>query len=520
MDLWSLKRYKYLIAILLFAVISRIIWLKLTLNADEGELGYDAMLWLRGELPYTTRLSEKPPLAYLIYMAFVSLFGNTIIPVRIFNDTLFVISIIALYFLVESWYGKSTSLVASFLYAFFLSAPVFWGPYATAIQMSMPLTILSILLCNKYVETGRTASLIASGLLLSMAGLIGLESFPTALVLLVILVLGCKGRQKSGIKSSGRFLDTLAGSISVLMTGILLPILFTAIFFSATGVINRVIYNILVRPVTQVAPVLASYSFPASFPLGWVLLGLTEALPLLVLTCLGGLAYDFSRGSHSVHVITWLLAPIPFLLALEPHDPYHFSVLIPAASILSAIAICSFLKGVPRELFEGRRRRKLSRNRIRKILIFSFLILLFLPSSLFQALQFPSGSIHWEFINCEYSTVGSYDQVVELANYLKSLNVTDGKVLVQDWLPYVYWFTGIKAPTIYLDSVQIGLGIPLEAYEKLFTQVKQKAIPYVVVISNRPEGTDNITDFVRSQYFLLKRIGNTDVYGASQKIAS
>jgi hypothetical protein len=51
MSLIFLKKYRYLIIIFLFAVASRIIWLKLILNADEGELGYDAMLWLRGELP-------------------------------------------------------------------------------------------------------------------------------------------------------------------------------------------------------------------------------------------------------------------------------------------------------------------------------------------------------------------------------------------------------------------------------------------------------------------------------------
>jgi hypothetical protein len=149
----------------------------------------------------------------------------------------------------------------------------------------------------------------------------------------------------------------------------------------------------------------------------------------------------------------------------------------------------------------------------------SILILLLLPSLFFQALQFPSGSIHWEFINWDYSTIGNYDQVTELTSYLKSLNVTNGEVLVQDWLPYVYWLTGIKAPTPYLNSYQIGLGIPLDAYEKLFNEVEEREIPYVVVMAQRAEGIDNITDFVRNEYFPLESIGEADVYTASYPIA-
>jgi 4-amino-4-deoxy-L-arabinose transferase-like glycosyltransferase len=513
-----LKRNRYLIVILLLAIVSRIIWLKLTLNADEGELGYDAMLWLRGELPYTTRLSEKPPLAYLMYMAFEFLFGNTIIPVRIFNDVLFFISIIGFYFLVKSWYGKGTGLVASFLYAFFLNSPVFWGSYAVAIHLSMPFTIFSIVMCNKHMETGKIAPLIASGTFLSVAGLIRLNSFAIGIVLFVILILGRNVRPKSGIESSRRFLDALAGRISVLMASILLPILIAAIYFSAVGALGRIIYNILLRPVTEVAPVLASYSFPSGFPFGWAVLALMEGLPLLVFTILGCLACAVSPRRHGTHVIIWLLAPVPFLLALEPHDAYHFAVTVPAASVLSAIALLPSLERVYHILIDKRNRNKLRTHEMQSVFIVSILVLLLLPSLFFQALQFPSGTIHWEFVNWDYSTVGSYDQVMELAAYLKSLNVTDGGVLVQDWLPYVYWLTGIKAPTVHLDSYQIGLGIPLETYEKLHAEVKERAIPYVVVISERPEGTDNITDSVRNEYFLLKSIGDADVYSASYPI--
>jgi hypothetical protein len=102
-----------------------------------------------------------------------------------------------------------------------------------------------------------------------------------------------------------------------------------------------------------------------------------------------------------------------------------------------------------------------------------------------------------------------------LAAYLKSLNVKDGEVLIQYWLPYVYWLTGIRAPSIHLDTYDRGTGIPLEEYDRLFAQVEDKKVPYVIVLTLVAEGADPITDFVRTEYFPLRNIGGVDVYSAS-----
>jgi hypothetical protein len=502
-----LSKYKYLIIILFFAIVIRIIWLKLTVIGDEGELGYDSMLWLHGQLPYSVRLSEKPPLSYLIYMISVFFFGNTVIPVRIFNDVLFFISIIPLYLLVKDWYGKEVGLVASFFYVLFLNAPAFWGPFAVPIYLSMPFTILSVYMCNKHVGTNKIGFLFASGIFLSIAGLIRLDSFIIIIVLLVILVVS-KG--KNPVESSKKFLHGLTGSILVLMATILFCLLIVTTYFWAIGALDRVISNVLTRPVLEVGPALSEWNPP----FGWQFLGFVEGLPILVFTILGCLACSLVRTRRNLFVISWLLAPLPLLLALEPHDSYHLAVLAPAASTLSALALYQPLKGFGHSK-NANRLSSIRKHDIQGIFIVAIFILLLLPSTYFQALQFPNGTIHWEFIDYPYSTIGNYDQITQLTTYLRSLNVTDGTVLIQDWVPYVYWLTGIKAPSAYLNTYQIGLGIPSTEYERLFTEVKDKKIPYVIVVSERPQGTDPITDFVRSNYFILKSIGGVDIYGAS-----
>lgn len=510
MSLTFFRRYKFLIVILVFAVIVRTIWLMLTVIGDEGELGYDAMLWSRGEIPYTVRFSEKPPLAYFIYMAFITFFGNTVIPIRIFNSVLFFISIIAFYLLVKNWHGKKVGLVASFIYVFFLNAPAFWGPCAVAIHLSMPFTIFSVLTCNKYVETGKITFLIVSGIFLSIAGLIRLNSFVVGIVLLAILILS---KRKRPVKSYRKFLASLASKIFVLIIGISVPLLLALSYFWAIGILDKVIYNVLIRPIVEVSPEARAWNPP----FGWQFLGLMEGLPILVFTILGGLASVFIRMRQNIYVIIWLLAPLTLLFALEPRDSYHFSVIAPAASILSAFALCLSLEG----FYHIKRNNHLSItgiHRMKSIFILTIFILSLLVSLYFQAQQFPSGTIRWEFIDWEYSRVGDYNKIMELIAYLKSLNLSDGEVLIQDWLPYIYWLTGIKAPSIHLNTYQRGLGIPLAEYERLFTEVKERKIPYVIVLSKMPKGSDPITDFVRDNYFPLKSIGGVDIFSASYPI--
>lgn len=497
-------RYKYLIVILVLAVAARVIWLKLTVNLDEGELGYDAMRWLRGEIPYGARLSEKPPLAYIIYTAAIFFFGNSVIPIRVFNDALFFISIIGFYSLVRNWYSERVGLVASFLYVFFLNAPALWGPFAVSIYLSMPFTIFAVLACAKYVETDSTAFLISCGILLSVAGLIRLDCFAVFFVLLIILILG----KEKNLKSPRGFLDSLSARIFVLIISIAFPLLLVITCSWATGTLDKMIDNVLIRVVTKNIPTLMGSNLPS----GRIFLELMEALPLLLLTILGCIACVFVHRRSNLYAVIWLLVQLP-LFALGPHDFYHLSVIAPAATILSSFFLCLSVEKLHNMELTIRFSHK-SKHRVTSLLLSAILILLFLPSVYFQALQFPSGNIDLD----PYSPVGSYDQTIRLTAYLKSLNVMDGQVLIQYWLPYIYWLTGIKAPSIHLDTYNRGSGIPLEEYERLLAEVKNKKIPYVIVNSEVAEEADPITDFVRNEYFLLKSIGGMDVYSASSPI--
>jgi hypothetical protein len=61
-----LKGHSLLIIICLFSLILRVLWIKIPVHGDEGEAGYDAMLWLRGNLPYAFHDMDKPPLIPIV----------------------------------------------------------------------------------------------------------------------------------------------------------------------------------------------------------------------------------------------------------------------------------------------------------------------------------------------------------------------------------------------------------------------------------------------------------------------
>ena len=76
----------------------RLLWLFTPVVRDEGAVGYVAMVWSKGVLPYQAPMaSVNPPLAYVLYLLPSAIFGNNIIPVRILNDALFIVSIVAIY---------------------------------------------------------------------------------------------------------------------------------------------------------------------------------------------------------------------------------------------------------------------------------------------------------------------------------------------------------------------------------------------------------------------------------------
>jgi len=111
--------------------------LNLLLDRDEGEYSTLAWLWRSGAgLPYRDWLEQKPPLAIVMNMLAQTCFGGGVLGLRLFSMLWIVLTVLAIFFLVEAmgrrgrlgwrlrfrpFAGEATAGLAAFMAAIFLS---------------------------------------------------------------------------------------------------------------------------------------------------------------------------------------------------------------------------------------------------------------------------------------------------------------------------------------------------------------------------------------------------------------
>ena len=153
---WS-KSKLILISIIVVSFIVRILWLLTPVVRDEGAVGYVAMVWAKGILPYQAPMAGvNPPLAYLMYLIPSVFFGNNIIPIRILNDALFMVSIIAIYLIAKDWFGQRTGLLSAALYGIFMSAPIFETHLAIPSSLALPFAVFSVYSLNVWFKNRKS----------------------------------------------------------------------------------------------------------------------------------------------------------------------------------------------------------------------------------------------------------------------------------------------------------------------------------------------------------------------------
>lgn len=524
-----LKEHALLIAICFFSIILRILWIKLPVHTDEGEAGYDAMLWLGGHLPYAFRSMDKPPLMYLLYLISISVFGNDIISVRMLNNVLSLASIVALYLFVKDWYGKKIGLVSALFYGTFMSVPAIEGPYALASSLSLSFFIFSVYSCNKYLRVCKKWLLFISGILMSMASLIYQQWAVGCLLLLIIVILKRRNSTRQNTQNKRVLVIDSIAEISTLIGGIVVPISAFAIYFWSNGAL----YDLIQSTVVEFIGYASSGSFLRSqaIPFGWTLLTFIEGLPLWLLS-ICGLPMCIRRLSESdKYLLSWSLLSVGLFLVEPNHFGHHTQLMVPAASILCAIALAhlpTVTYSIPR--------RKLSpstttwtawRQKVESILIILIILTSFVPSIFFQAQQYPNFSIDWEYHFKNVTSLqiqwvplagGNYDTQMELVSYLKSLGLRDGEVLMDGWMTPVYWLSGLEAPSKYLCTIPEWAPIPMEEYERLVNNIEEKNFKYVILTTipisfasvyalNDPIAENTITN-----YFYVRSIGDNLVY--------
>lgn len=491
-----------LVLIVLLSLSIRMLWIKTPVVRDEGALGYIAMVWSRGLLPYSDPMAAvNPPVAYLMYMIPSQIFGNDIVAIRMINNALYAVSIIILYLIAKNWYGERVGLVSAFFYGLFMDAPIFETHLAIPSSLSTPLVIASVYTCTLYLRNNRKSMLLVSGFLMSVSSLI-LQYQAVGIILLLVMLAYTKYDTFGQYFAKKFFTRNLSIDISFLATGVFLPILVGALYFWSHGALAGLIQSTILRFLGPEYNSQPDVYFAVKF------LIIAEALPLWLFSFIGFILCFLRFRHYDVFVIAWTILFL-FIAIPPPHFGRHLSHLIPPMSLLSGVSIVSISMGI-----ELKSLRKYLLNPEKNAICIFFIVTLlvsFIPVIYFQPIQFPNTNVNLFGEYWTYTFSRNWDEQQELVNYIKS-HTANGKILIHGWEAELYWLSGHLAPGVrWASSYKSPMpDITDQDYQKILDLVKSGAFEYVILMSRFPP--DEIMRCVPERYFFVKSIGPYTIY--------
>jgi hypothetical protein len=483
------------------------LWIETPVVRDEGVAGYVAMVWSRGFSPYSYPMAAvNPPLAYLIYLTFLPIFGNTIIPARMINDALYVVSIVFLYLIAKDWYNEKVGLITAFFYGLFMNAPIFETQLAIPSSLSIPFIVGSIYSFNVYLRKSRKSALFLSGILISVASLILQYQAVGIVLLLVMLAYSKYNAFKQNKETRGPFTRNLINPICVLAAGVVLPVLVTVIYFWGQGALVGLIQSTVLRFLSS------NYVGQPDVYTIVVLLIFLEALPLWLFSVVGFVWCFLRKKGYDIFLVAWAVFFLVIAIPV-PHYGRHFSQLLPPMSLLSGVAIASLLKETRLSPILKRLRNSAdnAKKKVTGILLIVTLAVSFVPAIYFQSIQYPNTNFSL-FNETQYYTFSrNWNEQQEIVSYIKS-NAGNGGVFIHGWEAELYWLSGNLAPDIrwtssYLSSVR---DITDEEYAKILRSVEDGDFGTVILMTGFQP--DEIMRSVPEKYFFVKNIGLYAIY--------
>jgi 4-amino-4-deoxy-L-arabinose transferase-like glycosyltransferase len=163
------------VPVLLFALVTYILrWrlLDIPLERDEGGFAYMGYSWIKGTPLFSDYVDVKPPLVYILYGVFESIFGATS---KGIHTGLFIFNLgftITFYFYIKQKFSFGTAMISSLVFILLSSLPNVFGFAAHATQLLLWPTIGGIWLLDYSLKQTKIFWLIPAGILLGIAFLI------------------------------------------------------------------------------------------------------------------------------------------------------------------------------------------------------------------------------------------------------------------------------------------------------------------------------------------------------------
>lgn len=410
-----MKTAKIIICLLLISVCFRGIWLFSTIERDEGINSYISWKMSEGKKLYTDLLTNKPPMIYIMSMYIIRFFGNSIIPLRLFNNLMFLFSVVILYFLVQKLYSKKISIYSSLCYIVFMNLPVFEGQLVMTESFVNYFTIFSMWFLVNYKENKKSIFFVLSMLAMLIAASFKLNALAGFAILILIYFKITKLDKKNIFKIFSILI------LMSLLTEIVLRILTS----------NGLIYFIRYMATELFYAYNLNNSIFTSYNIEYLKLIVLEAGILLLFIII--FFIDYFRKIKDSLIVYWFLIMLPVTI-IPPAFGHYFIMIIAPAAILSGLGM---------ELF------------FNKKYIFAkqaIVLILIAVSVYYSAMQFPNFNIKTNFVDFKYSDFSSYDEQIQISKFVKNVTGPNDRVGVYGFSSEIYFLSSRDPQNMYYSG--------------------------------------------------------------------
>ncbi len=511
----SKSEFLLLAVIILLAFILRMLWLNTSIEGDEGYFAYTAWLWDQGKILYVDIFAEKGPLLYLLHLLPIHFFGNSIIPIRIENNILFLVSIFVLYLIARDWSGKKAGLIAALFYSLFMNAPFYGAHQAMAESFSIPFVIFSVYIGNRYLKNGNRILLLIAAIFMSAALLIRQNQGIGILLLVIIIAIARYRLYKENHQTKWSFAGHTTADLLILTVGIILPISAFLVYFWSHGAISELVKQTVLNFLPG-----SAYFAKANVNYGIKFLDVAQGLPLWLFAFLGLIACILKQKNYRWRAIipfSWFLLFL-MVAGIPPNYGHHFSIVIAPAAICVGISLGLVLDNIKSKsitsLFS-----EYEKN-ITNIFLIILLLFSFIPAIFFSVKQYPNSNINWEFVSwvCTGNVqIVDYKQQLEIAEYLNKNTIEEDNILIHAWGgATIYWLTGHEAPSKHTFlRPPFTPKVPLQEVDRVLKMISERNFKSILLFAQnitKLDSTDPIVKLTLNKYYYIQNIGNAYVY--------
>jgi hypothetical protein len=433
------------------------------LERDEGEYAYSGQLLLQGIPPYKLSYNLKLPGIYAAYALVLVVFGQTASGIHLGLLVINAAASIVLYWLTARLFGRLAGLVAAASYALLSTSPTVMGFEGHATNYVVLPALLGILLLLQGLQSHSRWMFFGSGLLCGIAFLMkqhGVFFFFFSCFYLI--------RTEWKHKRSGR---ELMANVGVLTLGFLSPYAVTCWLLYRFGVFQEFWFWTVsyAGEYSKMGLRRGVHAFLESY--GAIL----RANPLIWLIALVGLTAPLWNPRARTHFrFTALLLSFSFL-ALCPgayFRPHYFVLLLPAAAILTGVAV-----GSTTEILADPRRQRFLALIPGLVFVTAFSMSVWRQHTFYFSLD-PADAIQ--------ATYGPnpFSAAMSAAGYIRKNSPDNARIAVLGSEPEIYFYAHRRSATgyLYMYSLIMRQKYTARMQQELIREVEASRPEYLVYV--------------------------------------